>query len=159
MNEDYQLAYLIDHPHFLADVVKLNVESFRQFYPNTTEAAVTEKFKAHLNRNALPICFILIKNQKLIATTCLRKFDFPKTNTPTYWSEGTIVHPEYRNQGIATLLLQKVMQEAKKIYDGYWFGYTAILEKLLTRLGWETLEEMDYNGVPGVVMRIDVRAI
>jgi GNAT superfamily N-acetyltransferase len=69
------------------------------------------------------------------------------------WFAGLYVKPAYRSRGIARLLMQRVLEEARSA------GATAIylcaeVDKLsfYSSRGWSLHEQCDWHGVPIIVM-------
>ena len=73
-------------------------------------------FEKKLNDNSL-IEWLRVKDNNIIVTASIIFYDFPPTYTNKIGVKGYITNmytkPEYRNRGIATLLLNKLMEEAK----------------------------------------------
>jgi N-acetylglutamate synthase-like GNAT family acetyltransferase len=76
----------------------------------------------------------------------------------TPWLGGLLVVPEWRNRGVASLLMQRAVSEARRLQLPTLFLWTHSAEGLYRRLGWRPIERVDYCGKRIVIMRIDVGA-
>jgi len=74
------------------------------------------------------------------------------------WLGALLVLPEWRNRGVATLLMHRATEEARRLNVSRLYLWTHSAEGLYHKLGWQVVERTKYFGKEAVVMEIDLRA-
>jgi len=72
------------------------------------------------------------------------------------WLGALLVLPEWRNRGVATLLVHRATEEARRLNVPRLYLWTHSAEGLYHKLGWQVVERSDYCGKEAVVMQIDL---
>lgn len=153
-NDKIKLCFLKDHQGLIPEIAKWSIKEFGYLNPGKTVDDAINKLNMHLNTDTVPICFVLLNDNKLIATAALRKIDIDTYQSVSPWLGSVMVDEQCRGKGIGSLLVKLVMTEAEKIYKGSWYLYTPDRENFYTNLGWEKIDKTNYNNVPGVVMQL-----
>jgi len=63
------------------------------------------------------------------------------------------VKTEQLGRGIASQLVNRIVEEAAALGLPQLYLYTDAAQSLYARLGWEVVEEMEYDGLPVKVMK------
>jgi GNAT superfamily N-acetyltransferase len=74
------------------------------------------------------------------------------------WLASVYVAPEFRRQGIGSALVERVVGEARALGVSRLHLYTPDKEGFYARLGWHTLERVDYRDHHVAVMAFHVAA-
>lgn len=93
------------------------------------------------------------EDDKLVGSAVLAERDLSIKPHIKPWVASVFVLPEHRGQGIATMLVQKLEEEAKRLkFETIWL-YTEEAHTLYVRLGWKFVESLMYKKAPITVMR------
>ncbi|CAF3706429.1 unnamed protein product [Rotaria sp. Silwood1] len=112
------------------------------------------------NYDQLPILAIALdnNNQNLAATAGLEKCDVPAGNpyyNTTPWMACVYTKPEYRGEGVATYMINKILAVAKQLnYTHVWL-WTENATSLYEKLGFHIVEKIKHIGMDITIMRID----
>jgi predicted N-acetyltransferase YhbS len=89
-----------------------------------------------------------------IGTVSLKHNDLESRPDITPCLGGMFVVPEWRRRLVASLLVRRVLDEARRLgYETvYLWTDSAAAEALYLKLGWKVLERMDYAGKPSLTM-------
>ncbi len=149
----YKLVTLKQRQDLLPIIANWWYQEFGYLNPERTMVEASEELITFLNTDRLPVCYLLLKNNNLVGTASLTAIDIESYDSVSPWLASVIISPQYRGQGMGTLLVQEVMKAAKKLHAGHWYLYTPDRESFYERMGWEKIDKTDYNGVTGVIMK------
>jgi len=74
------------------------------------------------------------------------------------WLAEVYVRPEYRQRGIGSTLVRRVVREAERLGMQTLYLYTFDREVFYGRLGWAVMEQTEYRGKPITIMRYEFGA-
>lgn len=109
-------------------------------------------FRKKLGDHSL-IEWIVLDNDRIIATAAIVFYEFPPTYTNKSGIKGYITNmytaPEYRGRGIATSLLDKLVEEAKsRKVEKLWLGASKLGRPVYLKYGFkETNEWLELNDI------------
>ena len=92
------------------------------------------------------------------ASALLIEHDLKLRRNLTPWLAGVYVKAEERGRGIASQLVNRVVEEAAALGVPELYLYTDTSQSLYARLGWQVVEELVYEELPVVVMKYVIRA-
>ena len=93
-----------------------------------------------------------MKGERPVGTASLVADDMSDRPELTPWLASVFVLPEWRGQGIASRLVQRVEAEACANGIGYFYLYTPDQQALYRRLGWRDRETRTYRGEAVTIM-------
>jgi GNAT superfamily N-acetyltransferase len=73
----------------------------------------------------------------------------------TPWLSSVYVPAEFRGKGIASALSTRAITEAARLGFEQMYLFTPQSESLYARLGWNTFERTEHNGLPITLMKRD----
>jgi len=141
-----RISYLADRPELAAQLIPGLLEHWSYIFPNQTAADRAAKFRAHLNRDKLPIAWVAHDGDTALGTAALRKFDLEGREDLSPWLGGVFVLPSQRRRGVASALCRVVEGKAYDQGLSRLFLFTHGQEALYERLGWSTLEATMWHG-------------
>ncbi len=148
-----QISYLADHPHFIETLAPWVLEHWRPILQEETLEDRVDKFRAHLNRDVLPIALVAHSKSQVLGTAALRVCDLPGRKDITPWLGGVYVAPQFRGRGIGTALCNAVEQETKNtIKSKTLYLFTLDRQAWYRNLSWELLEPCLWRGRAGDIM-------
>ncbi|MFZ6748956.1 GNAT family N-acetyltransferase [Undibacterium sp. Ren11W] len=151
-----QINYLADDQH-LATVAAWQHSAFGYLNPSLGMAQRLERLHVSLQSEQLPIVLLALSDdgQALGSASILANSLTHPHLSP--WLSAVVVPPAYRQQGIASTLALRAVAEAAALGFQNLYLFTPHNESLYARLGWQTIERSQLNGVPIAVMRIDTK--
>ena len=147
-----KIEYLADHPEFIPELAALHFAEWSYLNPGESLEGKAEYLRDNCGRNGVPTFVIAIEGTRLIGSASLIAQDMDDRPDLTPWLADVFVKPEYRGQGVATSLIQRIEAEAKYAGIRKLYLYTPDAADLYRRLGWNTVETCMYKGVDVVIM-------
>ena len=111
-----------------------------------------ERFRAHMNRDALPVAWLAHEDGRALGTAALRVSDLPGREALSPWLGGVYVAPPFRGRGIASALCRVVEERASALGHERLYLFTLDQQRLYARLGWRPLEQASWRGRTADVM-------
>ena len=106
-------------------------------------------------RDQVPTIFVALDGATPIGCAMLIEYDMMSRKDLSPWVGGIFVRPEFRQQGVASALMQHALAKAGALGIKTWWLYTASSRALYARLGWQFVEMGEYDDVPVTIMRYD----
>ncbi len=151
------IHYLGHHPGLADRLAQWSWHEWRHIYEQrgqTLEHAL-RNYRERINVDRIPIALIALNEKgELVGTVSLKSEDLDVRPEITLWLGGLYVAPEWRRRGVASLLMERAVVEARRLGLSSLNLWTSSAERLYTKLGWEVAEQIDYGGKPIVIMRI-----
>ncbi|UJR16722.1 hypothetical protein I4U23_003622 [Adineta vaga] len=168
MNEiesKYSIYFLSQKPEYIEEMAKIFYNEWQDSYHasglHDLEAVIQDMKDDHaLNENKLPLLMLALdnQNQNLVATIGLEICDVspgnPYYNT-TPWVACTFTKPEYRGQGIAKYMTQKLLEHTRQLNYTHLWLWTRTAEGFFEKLGFHFVEKLRHGQSDITVMRID----
>lgn len=148
------IDYLCDHPKHIEELAELNFQEWGEYRPEDTLEARTERMRAACGKRAIPSVVVALEDGKLLGGALLIDSDMETRRELTPWLAGVYVKAEQRGRGTASQLVKRIVAEAAALGVPQLYLYTDAAQSLYARLGWEVVEEMDYEGLPVTVMKM-----
>ena len=100
---------------------------------------------------------LAIEDGELLAVTQLKFREMTIYPEKTHWLGGVYVSKPHRGKGIAKLIVNETIKMAKKLDVKTLYLQTENLNGGLYRqLGWQPIEQVNYNEVDVLVMELDI---
>ena len=151
-----KIEYLADYPEHVPTIAAWQHAQFGYLTPATTLRDRTDRLHQSLQKDALPIAFIVLSDGGAIVGSA---GILPITITHkhlTPWLSSVYVPPEHRGKGIASALSIHAIVEAARLGFDRLFLFTPHNESMYARLGWKTFDRVEHNRVPLAVMERQV---
>ncbi|HME88572.1 MAG TPA: GNAT family N-acetyltransferase [Chthoniobacterales bacterium] len=100
------------------------------------------------------LALVALENDVVIGTGCLKSNDLELRPQLGPWLGGLFVLPTHRNHGVATALIRRLLQEARRLDLSVLYLWTPSAESLYAKLGWKTVVKLDYCGYSISVMKL-----
>lgn len=151
------IDYLCDRPEFIEELAELNFKEWGYFRPGDTLEARTERMRKACGKGAIPSVVVAIEDGRLLGGALLIDSDMKERPELTPWLAGVYVKAEERGRGVASQLVNRIVEEAKALGVQTLYLYTDAAQSLYARLGWEVVEELVYEDLPVTVMKYTTR--
>ncbi|MDQ6809390.1 MAG: GNAT family N-acetyltransferase [Verrucomicrobiota bacterium] len=158
-HDSVTIHYLAEYPHYADELAGFSYAEWPATYELRGESLsdVVRSYRERARIDSLPLALVALASGVLIGTVSLKHHDLEILPGLTPWLGGLFVVPEWRKRGVASQLMQRAINEARRLDLERLFLWTSSAEALYLRLGWRSVERIDYGGKQIVVMRIDPR--
>lgn len=147
------ISYLADCPEHIPTLATWHDAQWGELNPLNDVAARIERLQTHLQPGTIPTTFVAREGDELLGSASLVVNDLDIRPELTPWLASVYVTPRARFQGVGTLLVQRVMQEARDLGVPQLYLFTLDQERFYTRLGWQLVERTEWRGREITVMR------
>ncbi|MGO2879841.1 MAG: GNAT family N-acetyltransferase [Halomonas sp.] len=141
-----------DSPH-LPTVVRWTFAAWGNLYPGLTLEEAIDDTMSECGISGVPSVFIALQDDVPVGTACLIDDDMSIRRELTPWLASVFVAPEWRGQGVASALVQRVEAEVRNSGIHQCYLYTPDQQSLYQRLGWQAIETLEYRGETVTLMR------
>jgi len=165
------IDYLANCPELVDELARLSWEEWQDVYQQrkqTLEHSV-KNYRERKNTDRLPLTLVAVRARhgqpltglavncrELVGMVSLKYHDMDTRPDLDPWLGGLLVLPEWRNQGVGTMLMHRATEEARRLKVPRLYLWTHSAEGLYRKLGWQVVERSDYFGKEAVVMEIDL---
>ena len=141
----------------------LSLTHFDLWGPLTSQNTL-EGYQSLLERavaaDGLPSTLVAEENGAILGSVNVLNSDLPIRSDLTPWLAQLFVFPEYRHQGIGSLLVDAAISEARRLRHSAIYLYTSgTLPKYYKGLGWSRLDEVEYLDKLRVIMAYNIDAV
>lgn len=141
-----KISYLADTADLVGQLVPGLLEHWRAVVPEDTAEARMQRFRAHMNRDVLPIAWLAHDGGQAAGTASLRVSDLPGREELSPWLGGVYVAPAFRGRGIASALCRTAERRAVELGFDRLYLFTLDQRAFYERLGWQTVERAAWRG-------------
>lgn len=146
-----EIDYLVDHPEFIPALARWHHAQWSDLSPEGTIEHRMVELRAHV-RGGLPTTVVAHAGGVPLGSASLVESDMDTRPDLTPWLASVFVAPENRRRGIGSVLVERVVDEARAIGVDVLHLFTMDQERLYARLGWSVLERARYRDHDVVVM-------
>jgi len=147
-----RISYLIEHPEYIPQLAQWLFEQWDSILGEETLEARSDKLKAHLNRDKLPIAWVAHANGEVFGTAALRVHDLEGHEDLAPWLGGVFVASRFRRRGIGTALCRTVEDEARSRKVQTLYLFTLDKQAWYSRMGWTVLGPCVWHQRTGDIM-------
>jgi GNAT superfamily N-acetyltransferase len=147
-----KITYLANHPEHVSTVAQWVMDEWGHEFPGTTLESLEEKFRGHLNRNAIPLTLLAMDGDRPLGTASLVFHDMKDRQDLSPWLAAVYVLPEQRGRGIGAKLVKSVELLAANLEVEKLYLFTPDQESFYIRMSWSVLERTTYREKDVVIM-------
>ena len=111
-----------------------------------TQAEVTERVSASVQRDALPLALVAREGASAIGTVSLQRGAIAAGPAPGPWLGALWVAPEHRGRGLGAELVAAAEQAAAELGLEELYAATSTAAGLFRRSGWAELDQFAHAG-------------
>jgi GNAT superfamily N-acetyltransferase len=153
-----KIGYLADHREHIPRLAGWLHAQWGYLHENDSVERRAARLELRATRGGVPVTFVAVDGETLLGSASLVDDDLETRPELTPWLASVYVAPEHRGRGVASALVQRVVEEARGSGVDRLYLWTTDQERLYARLGWEPVERMPFQDEDIVVMTIDPRA-
>ncbi len=136
-----RIEHISDHPDVISELANWYVSEWEPYYGDTGPGDARADLEARTSREALPVGFVAIEDDRVVATVALG-LDVTTNLTPSII--GLLVARNHRGRGIGTALIETCVDVARKFGHQRLYVSTSVLGSLLDRMGWQEMGETKF---------------
>src|SRR5947207_15308533 len=154
------IDYLASCPEFVDALARLSWKELQEIYQQREQTLedCLKNYQERINSDRLPLTLVAVHGSELVGMVSLKYHDMDTRPDLDPWLGGLFVLPEWRNQGVGTMLMHRATEEARRLKVPRLYLWTHTAERLYHKLGWQFVERTNYFGKEAVVMEIDLCA-
>jgi GNAT superfamily N-acetyltransferase len=149
-----RIEYLADSTEHVSTLARWHHDEWGYLHDGDTAEKRAARMEEHLGKKQIPTTFVALADGKPVGSASLVDYDMEDRDDLTPWLASVYVLPEYRRRGIASALVNRVIEEARALSVETLYLFTWDQERLYAGLGWSVLERTEYKGERIVIMSI-----
>ena len=134
-----EIAYLADHKEVIPTLAEWALAWAPDYYGGRSLENIGQDFHREGQKTGIPIRLIAYLDGELAGMVCLREMALQGHPEYSPALGGLYVLPDFRKCGVATALVQAIMDLAEKECYPCIYVSTATANSILERLGWKTV--------------------
>ena len=155
--DNVEVAYLADHADQVVALAAALHAQDREYYGARTPADVAADLVLSLQREALPLALIALRDGIVLGTATL-SYDSITTHPHLGpWLTAFYVRPELRGRGIGRKLVAAIEAVAQRLGFAQLYAGSGRAASLFYRAGWHVLERVSYHGEEIAILCRDLR--
>jgi GNAT superfamily N-acetyltransferase len=147
------------HPHVIPTLSEWHYAQWGYLHPGDSPANRASWFQKHLAGLSMPATFLALLEYTLLGSASLIEYDMDERKDLAPWLASVYVAPEHRRRGVASALVNRVVEEAGRLGVDTLYLYTPDQESLYARLGWTPFERTEHRGQRIVIMTIEPKRV
>lgn len=144
---------LAQEPEHIPLLASWHHQQWRALNPGDTLERRIERMQAYLDAALIPSTFIYKRDQRLAGSAAIIACDMDCHPELGPWLASVYVAPAWRRQGIASQLVNHVMQQARAAGLSHLYLFTPDQRDFYQRLGWQSLFDTSYHQHAVTVMQ------
>ncbi|HSH39521.1 MAG TPA: GNAT family N-acetyltransferase [Chthoniobacterales bacterium] len=142
------LDCLANHREFIPQLAAWSYAEWRHVYDQCglTFGDAIPAFHRRAKTDALPLTIVAIADGAVVGTGALKADDLPPRAHLTPWLAGIFVAREHRGRGIASAIIDRLLDEARRLRLPRLYLWTNSAASLYAKLGWRDFEKLEYCG-------------
>lgn len=147
-----KIEYLADHAGAIPTLAQWHHDQWHTITPHLTVADRIAGFRSRMRRLDVPTGFVAVLDEVVVGMACLVAHDMETRPELTPWLATVLVAPDYRGRGIGSALSERVVAEGRALAFPKLYLVTFNKTSFYARLGWNTVEQTEYLGLPATIM-------
>jgi N-acetylglutamate synthase-like GNAT family acetyltransferase len=151
-----RIDYLAGNESQIPILANWHYEQWAYLNPGVKVEEYVSHLQKHLGKLQVPTTFVAFSNEVLLGSASLVKYDMSTRMDISPWLASVFVAPDYRNKGVGSMLVKRVVEEAMALKVPALYLFTPDRETFYARMGWSVLERTRYKGENIVIMSINL---
>ena len=150
-----RIESVADHLDLIETIARWHWDEWGDTDPGGSLEAWTEGLRGFANRDRIPTIYLAFEGDELLGSVTLNDYDMSTHQELSPWVSGVYVKPAARGRGVGSALVRHAVAQASDRGVTRLYLYTRSAQGLYERLGWQAIEEDDYQARPVTIMAID----
>ena len=148
--------FLKNHPHLVDTVAQWIFDEWGHLTEPDPSIQLA-KTRRRLSDDTIPLCLVALKGEQCVGTVSLYVDDLHARPDLTPWLAALYVDPNQRNQGVGSLLINRVLEVARGLGVHRLYLHTETAEEYYRRKEWRSLfRTVNDRGQDTVVMTLNL---
>lgn len=148
-----EIAYLADYQHHIPQLAKWQHTEWAYLNPGDTLEKRTTRLHEDAQYCQIPTVIVAVEDDVLMGSASLVFNDMKTRAELNPWLASVYVDDKFRNRGIGSAVVQRIMEEARALGVRPLYLFTPDKQSFYTRLGWERVEDTEYCNEQVTIMR------
>ena len=148
--------YLGQHPEHIPTIAQWHQNEWCKISPQLTTQLRIDLYSGYDAKPGIPCCILALINDKPAGSASLVLSDMDTHTHLSPWVASVYVHSEFRNQGIASRLLELCIENAIKAGIQKLYLFTPDQTNFYLKRGWKQIESTMYHGEHVDIMSFDI---
>ena len=115
LNTNFQVFHLFELPHLRIQVATMIHDEFWSDVVDASPDLMAKRLEMAGADNSLPLCLIATVNDDPVGVVNLIDYDDPNPRVGRPWLAGLVVMPDWRGQGLGSMLVKTVLEDARRL--------------------------------------------
>lgn len=146
MPQGFSIEPLAQHQQAIAVLREWFEAEWPSYYGAGGRGSALSDLQACANEGSLPVGVVALRAGSVCGVAALKAESIASHLHLSPWAAAGLVHPSMRGQGIGSLLLGALEEQARKLGFTRIFCGTSTAQSLLQRCGWQLLENINHEG-------------
>lgn len=152
-----ELKLLAEHPEAIPIIARWYADEWGHLSEANTFANMTKSLHTYLNTDKIPLMVLAIDKGEILGVSQLKFREMSIYPDKEHWLGGVYVAETHRGKGVAEQIVKSVIAIATTLGVHKLNLQTEHLDGgLYKRLGWQPIEQVNYDGVDVVVMEKEI---
>ena len=148
------IVELKDAAEYLQTIAEWHQAEWSHLNPGETLEQRKTRMRTYLSEAFIPSMFIALEKDRLLGTAAIVEHDMDSHRELSPWLASVYVDKHYRRQGIGSMLVRHVMQQAVNQQIPKLFLFTPDQRTFYERLGWTLFLQEQYHGEQVSLMQL-----
>ena len=151
-----RIEYLADHPALIPTLAEWHHRQFQHLSPGSSVERCATSLRSQTGRRQIPTTVVALAGDRLLGSASIVAQDMAIRPHLSPWLATVYVAPEHRKQGVGSALVRRISDEARALGVARLHLYTPDKEAFYTRMGWRTIERVEYRDHTVAVMALEL---
>jgi N-acetylglutamate synthase-like GNAT family acetyltransferase len=151
-----QVVPLRDRPDAMEQLARWHYAEWGHWNPSNNVERRIERFREHLLPDRIPQTFIAVEGETLLGSASLVSADLATHGHLSPWLASVYVDSSYRNRGVGSALVERVVAEARRLGLPRLFLFTPDRVSFYARMGWQPVEQSNWGATPVTIMQLEL---
>lgn len=153
-----EIVPLEEHPEAIPTLARWHLAEWGHYSASRTQASTEERLRRHLASDGIPLTMVALEGGEPVGSAALVWNDMKTRPEIRPWLADVVVDPAWRRRGIGSKLVRRLVKRARQLGVDTLYLYTPDQDRLYARLGWKTIERLEYRNEEVVLMKIKLGA-
>ena len=141
----FTFDYIANHPQHIPLIAQWHQHEWHHISPHLTTSLRIAQYSTYSDSPAIPSCILALLNNQPVGSASLVESDMETHPHLRPWLASVFVHEASRNQGIATQLIEKCIDNARQIGVEILYLFTPDQCSFYQKRGWNVIESCNYH--------------
>jgi len=134
-----RIDYLADHTDVMLELASIHCAFFGRFKPDMTPESRARELCKRSGKTSIPLTLVALDGKTPIGSASLVEHDLDSHPDLSPWVASVVVRSDYQRQGVGTVLMRRIEDEAVKLGINRLYLFTPDTEVFYRTLNWATI--------------------